>query len=254
MKNFNILETSILGFLIGVVASTYMIFIISTDGFVGNILNWLSLRPILDIFDIPDDKLILISFFFFIVVYTLHGLIIGLIIKNNLKILLSMVIIIISTISLVCFEQIKGSKDYISSSSYGNEFTSSVINSISKKQKQYFGNEARGDLNSDNKEDVAFLLKRNDKDRGELYYLSASLATSTGYSGLNIIFLGEKIRPDNLSISNDVISIYYLNTSENTSTTSRVMYTKIIDGELRFVDKPLIDYSSISTTTENSVL
>lgn len=88
-----------------------------------------------------------------------------------------------------------------------SQIESSILSS-SQSIKKYFGNEVFGDLNNDKKEDVAFLIKRDDEG-ADKYYLSASLKTTEGYSGLNLLYVGENISIENIAIENQVITILY---------------------------------------------
>lgn len=60
---------------------------------------------------------------------------------------------------------------------------------------RYFGNEARGDLNSDGKEDVAFLLTQEGGGSGTFFYVVAALANDSGYTGSQAYFIGDRIAP-----------------------------------------------------------
>ena len=73
----------------------------------------------------------------------------------------------------------------------------------------YFGNEAKGDLNSDNKEDVAFLLQQEGGGTGIFYYLAVAIRDDKGYRPLNTIFLGDRIAPQNTQIKDGIITVNY---------------------------------------------
>ena len=72
-----------------------------------------------------------------------------------------------------------------------------IPSSSSKEIIRYFGNDIKGDFNNDGKEDVAFLLTRDNGGSGTFYYLAAALDSDNGFQGTNAIFLGDRIAPQN---------------------------------------------------------
>jgi heat shock protein HslJ len=60
---------------------------------------------------------------------------------------------------------------------------------------RYFGNEARGDLNGDGREDVVFLLTQETGGSGTFYYAVAALASERGLVGSQAVLLGDRIAP-----------------------------------------------------------
>lgn len=75
---------------------------------------------------------------------------------------------------------------------------------------QYFGNEARADLNGDGKEDVVFLLTQNAGGSGTFYYVVAALQTESGYQGSDAVLLGDRIAPQTTEIKeNNIIVVNY---------------------------------------------
>lgn len=245
MKKLSVFETGILGLFIGVIISTYLTFIISNDRLVGNIISWISLRPILDFIPLTQNSTLFISFAFFVLVYFVYGLIIGAIIHfiNKPKILIIPLAILLLGTS---FEEFNNySKPVAKDSSLESYSVANVIRAVPKTPKQYFGTEAIGDLNGDNKDDIAFLIHRDDEDRGTLYYLAAALGTSTGHVGTNLIFLGEKIYPQNISIENGLIEITY---NTKTSTTSQQQFAHLKDDNLEKTTK-----IKVQATSTNSI-
>lgn len=73
--------------------------------------------------------------------------------------------------------------------------------SATKVVTQYFGNEARTDLNADGKEDVVFLLTQNSGGSGTFYYVVAALQTENGYQGSEALLLGDRIAPQTTEVS-----------------------------------------------------
>ena len=81
--------------------------------------------------------------------------------------------------------------------------------SASRMVTRYFGNEAMGDLNSDARDDIAFLLTQTTGGSGTFYYVVAALQTASGVEGTNAIFLGDRIAPQTTSITNGTITVNY---------------------------------------------
>jgi|GEM_PF-2768145 len=68
---------------------------------------------------------------------------------------------------------------------------------------QFFGNEAKGDLNDDGIPDLAFIFTRETGGSGTFYYAVAALQNSAGrYTGTNAVFLGDRIAPQSSEIRN----------------------------------------------------
>lgn len=65
---------------------------------------------------------------------------------------------------------------------------------------RYFGNEARGDLNADGKDDVAYLVTQDGGGTGTFYYIVVAVGSDMGYHGTNAIFLGDRIAPQSTEI------------------------------------------------------
>ena len=250
MKPLSIFESAIIGFFLGVIASTYLAFVTSTGGYVGKILEYISLRPVFDMIQLPENMLWIGAFAFTIIVFTLYGAIIGLLfrIKSSKK-------MVVGTGAALAILFIGVFLEQASMPASADPFaiaipsTASAISAIPKSQKppqQYFGTEAFGDLNADSKDDVAFIISRDDDERGVLYYLTAALATSTGRSGTNLIFLGEKIKPQSISISEGLIAVEYLDLSKKSTTTPEYAYSRIIEQKLVKSSAPAVASTSPS--------
>ena len=84
-----------------------------------------------------------------------------------------------------------------------------IPDSLSAVTTSYFGNEARGDVNEDGKEDIAFLLTQTGGGTGTFYFLAVALKRDNGYQGINSIFLGDRIAPQNTEIKNGIITVNY---------------------------------------------
>mgnify|MGYP001606876864 CR=1 FL=1 len=65
---------------------------------------------------------------------------------------------------------------------------------------RYFGNEAKGDLNFDGRDDVAFLVTQDGGGSGTFYYVVVALKTDAGYATTNAFFVGDRIAPQTTEI------------------------------------------------------
>jgi heat shock protein HslJ len=72
---------------------------------------------------------------------------------------------------------------------------------------RYFGNEARGDLNADGREDVVFLLTQESGGSGTFYYAVAALDSERGYSGSQGVLLGDRIAPQGTELKPDGVVV-----------------------------------------------
>ncbi|MEI6057629.1 MAG: hypothetical protein WCQ60_01490 [bacterium] len=250
MKKFTVFEVSIIGFFIGVIVAAYMTFTTSTGGYVSDLLSWVSLRPITGYFQLPENQHLIASFAFFIGVYTVYGAIVGIILKSILK-PAKIIVPTIVLIGAVCLAQGLGAGQQnpaaTSATDNGTQSAAALQATLihaqtvkaqqQAKQEQYFGmsssTETIGDLNNDEKPDIAFITYREDKDRGTLYYLVAAIATSTGHTGTNLVFLGDKVRPQQIGIENETIFVDY---TISPATTTKVFYAQLIKGNLEKIN------------------
>ncbi len=69
---------------------------------------------------------------------------------------------------------------------------------------------AYGDLNGDGKDDVVVLLSQSGGGSGTFIYTAAFVSGPVGYKGTNAVFLGDRIEPTSVSISNGVATVTYL--------------------------------------------
>ncbi len=65
---------------------------------------------------------------------------------------------------------------------------------------RYFGNESYGDLNFDDKDDVAFIITTDAGGSGTFYYAVAAVQTENGYKPTNAFFIGDRITPESILI------------------------------------------------------
>lgn len=74
---------------------------------------------------------------------------------------------------------------------------------------QYFGNEARGDLDNDGDEDVVFLLTQNSGGTGTYFYLVGALKEEKGYRGTRAVLIGDRIAPQTTEFKDGITIVNY---------------------------------------------
>jgi heat shock protein HslJ len=75
---------------------------------------------------------------------------------------------------------------------------------------RYFGNEVRGDLNADGREDVAFLLTQEPGGSGTFFYAAAALDLPSGLVGSQGLLIGDRIAPQTTQLRPDgTIAVNY---------------------------------------------
>ena len=72
---------------------------------------------------------------------------------------------------------------------------------------RYFGNEVRGDLNADGREDVAFLLTQEPGGSGTFFYAVAALDLPSGLVGSQGLLIGDRIAPQTTELRPDAIIV-----------------------------------------------
>lgn len=237
MKKLSIFEAGIIGLFVGVIVATYVTYVTSSDFVVGKILNWITLRSVFDYIPLSEDQTMVGFFVFTIIVFTLYGVIIGLLVKPLKK--SSILVVPLALVLVTGFVEQNFFTKGVVATVEPTQYTASAIQAVPKVPKQYFGMEAFGDLNMDGKDDVAFIINRKDEDRGMLYYLTVALADDKGKTGTNLIFLGDKVNPQNVLITNNVIEITI---TTGNSTTTDIFYARVIGGNLEKI--------TASTTTQ----
>jgi len=87
---------------------------------------------------------------------------------------------------------------------------------------KYFGNEAKGDLNGDGAEDLAFLITQSGGGSGTFYYVVAALQNADGgYTGSNALLLGDRIAPQTTEIKAAEITVNYADRRANQPMTAQ---------------------------------
>lgn len=224
-KKLTIFEFTIISFFVAVILSIVIVFVTSQDGYstLSFPLNYITLSIFVSKFNFSESYELAFNFLYYTIVFTVYGFILGVLNKYSNWIKYFSVLFITTVIFLVFQENsIIKTASVVLNNQYVN--SASVIKSVPEKIKKYFGLEAYGDLNSDGNEDVAFIIKRKDEIRGDLYYLSASIKVDDGYEGLNLVFLGDKEIPSQIIIEDGIIGV------ELNKTT---FYAQIIDNEIK---------------------
>jgi hypothetical protein len=73
---------------------------------------------------------------------------------------------------------------------------------------RYLGNETKGDLNADGREDVAFWVSRETGGSGMFYYVVVALNGASGYKTTNAFLVGDRIAPQTLQIRSDARELH----------------------------------------------
>lgn len=112
-----------------------------------------------------------------------------------------------------------------------------AANSAAVVATRYFGNEARGDLNGDGREDVAFLLTQSGGGSGTFYLVTVALGTEKGYQGLNTILLGDRIAPQTTEIRDGQLIVNFATRKDGEPMTSSPSvgvskYLRVVDNRL----------------------
>ena len=140
--------------------------------------------------------------------------------NNKSKIELVVVLIAIVLIGITLFLKLPtkkaGPADYKTASYTIDGKSTSLL---------YFGNEARGDLNGDGVEDIAFLATQDGGGSGTFYYVVVALGgagTSVGgYFGTNGILLGDRIAPQTTEIRDGLVIVNYAERAAGEPMTTR---------------------------------
>ncbi|MBP6858314.1 MAG: hypothetical protein KBC33_00570 [Candidatus Pacebacteria bacterium] len=243
MKKLTVFETSIIGLLVGVVVAAYLAFLVGTDGFVGNVISWIALVPVTSMVVVPQSVSLVVSFVLSVVVFTIYGALVGVVLRKHAQAGIVTAALALLIVVGGAFEQVKGSASHVPMV-VEPIYTAAVFDARPKQApapQQYFGKEVLGDLNGDGIEDVAFLITRDDEDRGTLHYLVSALTFDGGRAGTNLIFVGEKLNPLRLSIENGQIGLEYEDFADQNVVATSTMYAHVVNGILEKTEKVEIE-------------
>jgi len=73
---------------------------------------------------------------------------------------------------------------------------------------RYFGNESTGDLDSDGRDDMAYLITQDRGGSGNFYYVVVALNKNDGYEVTNVFFVGDRISPQSTNINTSASELY----------------------------------------------
>lgn len=110
--------------------------------------------------------------------------------------------------------------------------------SASKETIRYFGNEVRGDFDGNTTEDIAFLITSDNGGSGTFFYLAVALQSPGKlYSGINTVFLGDRIAPQTTELKNSEIVVNYADRAPRDPMTAKPhigvsRYFKVINNSL----------------------
>jgi hypothetical protein len=128
------------------------------------------------------------------------------------KIIILIIIALALCAGLYCYMQSNGTVSDYKNATYSIEGTAIKLNngyaetevvegSAAKLVTRYFGNELQTDLDSDGDDDLVFLLTQESGGSGMFYYAVAALKTEQGYVGSDGYFLGDRIAPQSIDVS-----------------------------------------------------
>ncbi len=205
MKRLNLLETSIIGLFAGVIAGTYLTFLLANDSFIGLLIRGLAIMPLQTYLHLETYGLVY-QFLFTVGVFTMYGLLVGFLISrmNRMRVLYVFMTLVIVAVAV---EQYFGLQLWPANLQNTQVVAMAVAARGRETPRQYFGMESHGDINNDGHDDVVFIISRNDPERGALHYIAASIASDGGWSGSNLIFLGDKVVPDEIVIENGIVRV-----------------------------------------------
>ena len=112
----------------------------------------------------------------------------------------------------------------------------------------YFGNEARGDINDDGREDIVFIVTQSGGGSGTFVYVVAALQNSAGrYEGTNAVFLGDRVAPQTTEIRHSIIVVNYADRKPGEPMAARP--TVGVSAFLYYLDGKLIGIPQIGPIT-----
>lgn len=91
----------------------------------------------------------------------------------------------------------------------GSVEVSEIPDSASKTIVKLFTSSSEGDMNNDSSPDTAVILTKEAGGSGTFYYVSLAVKNGETYTGTNSFLLGDRIAPQNISISNGKITVNY---------------------------------------------
>lgn len=77
------------------------------------------------------------------------------------------------------------------------------------------GQVAYGDIDADGKSDAAVVIVRSGGGSGSFVYVGALVSGAINYTGTNALLVGDRVTPENISISSGIITLEYLDRAED---------------------------------------
>lgn len=87
--------------------------------------------------------------------------------------------------------------------------------------------DTKADFNNDGAEDAAFMLVQYGGGTGTFYYLVAALKSEDTYKGTNAVFIGDRIKPQNIEFKDSRVIVYYLDRGDEEPFTANPTIKKI---------------------------
>lgn len=84
-----------------------------------------------------------------------------------------------------------------------------VTSGVGSTSYQYFGNEARGDIDGNGDEDVVFLVTQNPGGSGTFFFLVGAIKEERGYRGTHAMLIGDRIAPQTTEFRDGRIIVNY---------------------------------------------
>lgn len=113
----------------------------------------------------------------------------------------------------------------------------SIPGSVGSLETHAFGSPVYGDLNGDSQQDAIFFLYQETPGTGVFFYAVAAVNNNGSYVGTNAVFLGDRIAPQNINITNGVAAVNYAVRKDSDPMTESpsvgvTKYLKVKGGEL----------------------
>ncbi len=109
-------------------------------------------------------------------------------------------------------EAVEASADPLNATYSIDDEQITLVNGVAKTsgtETRIFGEPVKGDLNNDGKSDYVFFVSQETSGTGIFFYVVAAIQKNGSYLGTKAVFLGDRISPNNISISNGEAVVNY---------------------------------------------
>jgi hypothetical protein len=118
-----------------------------------------------------------------------------------------------------------------------------IPSSAAKIKTAIFGRPVYGDISGDGKDDAVMFLSQDTGGSGIFYYAVAAVKIGGQYAGLNAVFLGDRIAPQNINVFKGVANVNYAARSDRQPFTTppsigTTKYLIVKDGQLIEIPQP----------------